>query len=58
MATPGAEGHKLDRKIKKKVPKVTVGRRMSQEEEKRLLAAFKFGLTLDHGIAPSSGFQT
>jgi len=34
-----AEGHKLDRKWK--VPKEMVGRRLSQEEAKRLLAEFE-----------------
>ena len=34
------EGHELDRKTEKQVPKATIGRRLSQEEAKRLLAKF------------------
>jgi hypothetical protein len=34
------EGHELDRKTEKQVPKVMIGRRLSQEEAKRLLAKF------------------
>ena len=34
------EGHELDRKIEKQVPKAMIGRRLSQEEAKRLLAKF------------------
>jgi hypothetical protein len=37
-----AEGHELDRKTEKRVPKAIIGRRLSQAEAKRLLA--KFGL--------------
>jgi hypothetical protein len=37
------EGHELDRKTAKQVPKAMIGRRLSQEEAKRLLA--KFGLS-------------
>jgi hypothetical protein len=34
------EGHELDRKTEKQVPKAMIGRRLSQEEAKRLLAKF------------------
>jgi hypothetical protein len=34
------EGHELDRKTAKQVPKAMIGRRLSQEEAKRLLAKF------------------
>ena len=34
------EGHELDRKTTKQVPKAMIGRRLSQEEAKRLLAKF------------------
>jgi hypothetical protein len=37
------EGHELDRKTTKQVPKDMVGRQLSQTEEKRLLG--KFGLS-------------
>ena len=32
------EGHELDRKTEKQVPKAMIGRRLSQQEAKRLLA--------------------
>ena len=35
------EGHELDRKTEKQVPKEMIGRRLSQEEAKRLLAKLK-----------------
>ena len=35
------EGHELDRKTTKQVPKAMIGRRVSQEEAKRLLAKFE-----------------
>jgi hypothetical protein len=35
------EGHELDRKTEKQVPKAMIGRRLSQEEAKRLLAEFE-----------------
>ena len=34
------EGHELDPKTEKQVPKAMIGRRLSQEEAKRLLAKF------------------
>jgi hypothetical protein len=34
------EGHALDRKTERQVPKAMIGRRLSQEEAKRLLAKF------------------
>jgi hypothetical protein len=34
------EGHELDRKTERQVPKAMIGRRLSQEEAKRLLARF------------------
>ena len=34
------EGHELDRKTEKQVPKAMIGCRLSQEEAKRLLARF------------------
>jgi hypothetical protein len=34
------EGHELDRRTEKKVPKAMIGRRLSQQEAKRLLARF------------------
>jgi hypothetical protein len=34
------EGHELDGKTEKQVPKEMIGRRLSQEEAKRLLAKF------------------
>ena len=34
------EGHELDRKTEKQVPNEMIGRRLSQEEAKRLLAKF------------------
>jgi hypothetical protein len=34
------EGHELDGKTMKQVPKAMIGRRLSQEEAKRLLAKF------------------
>jgi hypothetical protein len=34
------EGHELDRKTTKQVPKAMIGRRLSQDEAKRLLAKF------------------
>jgi hypothetical protein len=34
------EGHELDRKTEKQVPKAMIGCRLSQEEAKRLLAKF------------------
>jgi hypothetical protein len=34
------EGHELDRKTTKQVPKAMIGCRLSQEEAKRLLAKF------------------
>ena len=34
------EGYELDRKTIKQVPKAMIGRRMSQEEAKKLLAKF------------------
>ena len=34
------EGHELDGKTERRVPKAMIGRRMSQEEAKRLLAKF------------------
>ena len=34
------ESHELDRKTEKLVPKAMIGRRLSQEEAKRLLAKF------------------
>jgi hypothetical protein len=36
-----SEGHELDRKTEKKVPKAMIGRRLSQEEAKRWLAKFE-----------------
>jgi hypothetical protein len=35
------EGHELDRKTAKQVPKAMIGRRLSQEKAKRLLAKFE-----------------
>jgi hypothetical protein len=35
------EGHALDSKTEKQVPKAMIGRRLSQQEAKRLLAKFK-----------------
>jgi hypothetical protein len=35
------EGHELDRKTEKQVPKAMTGCRLSQEEAKRLLAQFE-----------------
>ena len=35
------EGHELDRKTAKQVPKSMIGRRLSQEEAKRLLATLE-----------------
>jgi hypothetical protein len=35
------EGHELDGKTAKQVPKEMIGRRLSQEEAKRLLAKFE-----------------
>jgi hypothetical protein len=35
------EGHELDRKTEKQVPKAMIGCRLSQEEAKRLLANFE-----------------
>jgi hypothetical protein len=35
------EGQELDRKTEKQVPKEMVGRRLSHEEAKRLLAKFR-----------------
>jgi hypothetical protein len=35
------EGHELDRKTEKQVPKAMIGCRLSQEEAKRLLAKFE-----------------
>jgi hypothetical protein len=37
------EGHELDRKTKKQIPKAMIGRRLSQQEAKRLLAKFDWG---------------
>jgi hypothetical protein len=34
------EGHELDSKTAKQVPKVMIGRRLSQEQAKKLLAKF------------------
>jgi hypothetical protein len=34
------EGHELDSKTQKRVPKGMIGRRLSQDEAKRLLAKF------------------
>jgi hypothetical protein len=34
------EGHELDGKTAKQIPKAMIGRRLSQEEAKRLLAKF------------------
>jgi hypothetical protein len=34
------EGHELDRKTAKRIAKAMIGRRLSQEEAKRLLAKF------------------
>jgi hypothetical protein len=34
------EGHELDRKTERQVPKAVIGRRLTQEEAKRLLAKF------------------
>ena len=34
------EGHELDRKTERQVPKAMIGRRLSQEEAERLLAEF------------------
>lgn len=34
------EGHELDARTEKQVPKTMIGRRLSQEEAKRLLAKF------------------
>jgi hypothetical protein len=34
------EGHELDRKTTKQIPKAMIGRRLSQKEAKRLLAKF------------------
>ena len=34
------EGHELDRKTTKQVPKAMIGRRLSQEEAKKLLGKF------------------
>jgi hypothetical protein len=35
------EGHELDGKTEKQVPKAMIGRRLSQEEAKRLLAKLR-----------------
>jgi hypothetical protein len=35
------EGHELDPKTEKRVPKAMFGRRLSQDEAKRLLAKFR-----------------
>ena len=35
------EGHELDRKTTKRIAKPMIGRRLSQEEAKRLLAKFE-----------------
>jgi hypothetical protein len=35
------EGHALDRRTEKQVPKAMIGCRLSQKEAKRLLAKFK-----------------
>jgi hypothetical protein len=35
------EGHELDRKTIKQVPKAMIGRRLSQEEAKKLLGKFE-----------------
>jgi hypothetical protein len=35
------EGHELDRKIANQIPKEMIGRRLSQDDAKRLLARFK-----------------
>jgi hypothetical protein len=35
------EGHELDRRTEKQVPKAMIGRRLSQKEATRLLAKFK-----------------
>jgi hypothetical protein len=35
------EGHELDGKTEKQVPKAMIGRQLSQEEAKRLLAKFE-----------------
>ena len=35
------EGHELDRKTEKQIPKAMIGRRLSQAEAKKLLAKFK-----------------
>src|SRR5215831_1642441 len=41
------------------VPKAMIGRRLSQEEAKRLLATFKYSAYLGpRGISPSLGFRT
>jgi hypothetical protein len=34
------EGHELDAKTERRVPKAIIGRRLSQDEAKRLLAKF------------------
>ena len=35
------EGHELDRKTERQLPKAMIGRRLSQEEAKRLLAKLR-----------------
>ena len=35
------EGHELDAKIERQIPKAMIGRRLSQEGAKRLLAKFE-----------------
>jgi hypothetical protein len=35
------EGHELDPKTERQIPKAMIGRRLSQEEAKRWLAKFK-----------------
>jgi hypothetical protein len=37
-----SEGHELDRKTEKQVPKSMIGRRLSHEEAKRLLAKLRY----------------
>jgi hypothetical protein len=46
------EGHELDGKTEKQVPKAMIGRRLSQEEAKRLLAEFGLSARRVSSAAP------
>jgi hypothetical protein len=48
------EGHALDRKTERQVPKEMIGRRMSQEEAKRLLQLTAGTTALDRTIVCKS----